>query len=394
MNTQRRCRPSAFLLSIAALFTFGGPTQAATDCAGEPFCTGVAAFTAAVTDFRTSTSGYTRLASATLRLRNKTDRPLVLGYVQGSGVIIDDLGNRYRIDSRDDNNVRAIGIINRNTFDPKFTLQPGESSDARFQFSWYAGNNTAGTAFQLELTIREIDSIAGNQHKLGREHAIQFRSLTDGVLTAQAESTLASQAISTPTAAAATHPETADPCTAAPRCYSAGPFTAQVEQLTTSQASGNHLVRINVRFRNVTNQPLILAYTTNSGSMVDDHGNRYSIDSRYADRVKGIGQVSRNKADPQFVLSPGESRSATLEYSRYVGKTMIGTVFTPDLAVEQLEVLPSQQIRSIREYSLNFANLTAGAMLGDVGDTANAVNSINEAGKQISEGLKSIFKKK
>jgi hypothetical protein len=59
--------------------------------------------------------------------------------------------------------------------------------------------------------------------------------------------------------------------------------------------------------------------------------------------------------------------------------------------VEQLEVLPSQQIRSAREYSLSFANLTAGAMLGDAGDATNAVN---DAGKQLSEGLKSLFKKK
>jgi hypothetical protein len=406
MNTIQRISFSAFLLTLAASCTLGAQTQAASDCSGGQFCTEVAAFTTTVTDFRTSAAGYTRLAAATVRFRNKTDRPLVLGYMHGSGVVIDDLGHRYAIDTRDGNNVRAIGVITGSTFDPKFTLQPGESSDARFQFSWYAGNNAAGTAYQLELTIREIDSVAGPQYKLGREHAIQFRGLADGMFAGGAISSSsppatapapAQSSSATPVAATTNAGVIADSCASLPRCYGAGPFIAQVAQLTTSQASGYHLVRINLRFQNVTKQPLILAYAGNSGAMIDNHGNRYSIDLRHPDRVKGIGVVSRGQADPQFMLNPGESRSATFEYSRYVGKTAIGTVFTPDLAVEQLEILPNQQVRSTREYSLTFANLTAGAMVGDiadVGDAASAVNTISEAGKQISEGLKSIFKKK
>ena len=395
MKTLRCHQRALLLLSITILSAFGVQSHASTSCSSKQFCTEVAAFTAVVDDFRTSISGSTRVATATLRLTNKTDRPLVLGYVHGSGVVIDDQGNRYTIDTRNDNNVRAIGVVTSRTFDPKFSLGPGESSDARFQFSWYAGKKIVGTQFQLELTIREIDAVAGNQFKLGREHAIQFRNLADAVTAdgALSEATPASAlpASVAPGAVAVSNLEAADPCASVPRCYSAGPFTAQVAQLTASQSGNTHLVRINLRFRNVSNQPLILAYTTNSGSMVDNYGNRYTIDWRYPDRVKGIGQVSRSKADPQFMLSPGESRSANLEYSRYVGKTAIGTVFSPDLAIEQLEILPSQQVRSTREYSLNFANLSAGVM---VGDAANAVTTINEAGKQISDGLKSLFKKR
>jgi len=309
-------------------------------------------------------------------------------------VVIDDQGNRYDIDTRNENNVRAIGVITRNTFDPKFSLQPGESSDARFQFSWYPGKKIAGTMFQLEMTIREIDAATGNQQRLGREHSVHFSNLTDGALVAQSNAPPASATSAAPIATASTDAAAADPCASLPRCSNAGPFTAQIAQLTTSQVRAMHLVRTNVRFRNLTNQPLILAYTLNSGSMIDNYGNRYIIDSRFAAHVQGIGQVARNKADPQFVLRPGESRTAVFEYSRYVGKTAIGTVFTPDLAVEQLEILPSQQIRSTRQYSLSFADLSAGEMLGDGGNAVNAVNNINEAGKQLTEGLKSLFKKK
>lgn len=399
MKPNHRFPCSANLLLIAALWLYGPATQAAAQsCSPQQLCSEVATFAASVTDFRTSVSGAYRLATATVRVRNKTDRPLALGYVQGSGVVIDELGNRYGIDTRNANTVRAIGIITPSTFDPKFTLQPGESSDARFQFSWYAGKNVIGTTFQMEVTLREIDPTVGAQMKLGREHVMQFRPLTDGALTARAETAApdAGAATSTmpapgPTATAATPP--ADACASQPRCYNAGPFTAQVTQVTTSQSGSHHLVRLNVRFHNVSEQPLILAYTKNSGTMVDDQGNRYTIDWRAPDRVKGIGQVERGKADPQFVLNPGESRNASFEYSRYVGKTVIGNVFSPDLAVEQLQVLSSQQVRSIREYNINYPNLTAGTLLGG-NDALETINNVGAAGRQLTEGLKSLFKKK
>ncbi len=401
MKFNHRFHLSLALMLFSALWLYGASTQTATaqSCSPQQFCSEVATFTASVTDFRTSASGSSRLAAATVRVRNKTDRPLVLGYVQGSGVVIDELGNRYSIDTRDANNVRAIGVITRSTFDPKFTLQPSESSDARFQFSWYAGNKTIGTVFQLEVTLREIDPAAGTQMKLGREHVLQFHTLTDGTLAAKAEAA----APAAGTAALATAPDAtataaapvADACTSQPRCYNAGPFTAQVTQVTASQSGSNHLVRLNIRFRNIGAQPLILGYTQNSGTMIDNYGNRYSIDRRYPDRVKGIGLVSPGKADPQFVLNPGESRNATFEYSRYVGKTAIGNAFNPDLAVEQLQVLPSQQVRSIREYSINYPNLTAGMLVGDSGsDAIESINNVSEAGRQLTEGLKSLFKKK
>ncbi|HWK75455.1 MAG TPA: hypothetical protein VNQ81_14345 [Povalibacter sp.] len=401
MKSNHRFHSSLALSLFAALGLYGASTRTATaqSCSPQQFCSEVATFAASITDFRTSAAGSSRLATATVRIRNKTDRPLVLGYVQGSGVVIDELGNRYAIDTRDANNVRAIGIITRTTFDPKFTLQPGESSDARFQFSWYAGNKVIGTVFQLEATLREIDPAAGTQLKLGREHVVQFHALTDGALAAKAETpepaaTAAALAAPAPESTAATVVPVVDACASQPRCYNAGPFTAQVTQVTTSQSGSSHLVRLNIRFHNISTQPLILGYTQSSGTMIDNYGNRYTIDWRYPNHVTGIGLVTSGKADPQFVLNPGESRNAAFEYSRYVGKTAIGTAFNPDLAVEQLQVLPSQQVRSIREYSINYPNLSAGTLVGDGSNALESINNVSEAGRQLTEGLKSLFKKK
>jgi hypothetical protein len=52
--------------------------------------------------------------------------------------------------------------------------------------------------------------------------------------------------------------------------------------------------------------------------------------------VSGAGQV-----DADFVVQPGQTRDAAFEVYRYIGRTLIGTGFTWDVAVAQLEVLPA-----------------------------------------------------
>jgi hypothetical protein len=361
----------------------------ASACNGQVLCQETATFVATLSDFRISKQGNNRIATATLSFQNKSAAPLILGYVQSSAVTIDDIGNRYV--TPNNGAVRGIGVIERNTFDPKFTLQPGERSDARIDMSWYAGNSVAGVRFNFDFAVREIERLAGNQFRLGREHALQFNGLTDGVGVRNVA--VAAPAVA-PASPAVTVAPTADPCNGAPRCASNGPLVLEVTQVTTSQQGNNHHVRVTLRARNLTSERVIAAYQANSGVMLDNYGNRYTVDWRMNEHVRGIGQSSRQKADPQFALQPGEARSFTLEYSRYAGKTAIGTVYSPDLVLEQLEILPSQQIRSVRELNFNFPNLTAGNFGGTGNETLDAVQSINEAGKQLSEGLKSIFKKK
>lgn len=390
MKTTSRTPSSALvLLALAAL---GAPLAATAACSDAAPCVQTASFNAQVTDFRTSISRSYRVVDATVHIENRSDHPLSLVYVSGSGMVIDDQGNRYAIDDfRNANAVRAIGIINRSTFDPKFRLQPGEGSDARFEFAFNPGNAIVGTVFRMELTLREIDSLAGGQQKPGREHVLQFRSLSNQPGGMQAAAAAPASAV----AGAATAPSPAvavgggDPCAGNSRCRSAGPFTAEVSQLSSTTQRNQQLVSIRLQLRNTSAAPLVLAYVTNSGVMVDDSGNRYVVDWRFNNHVQGIGQVSRNKADPQFVLNPGESRSVMLEYSRYVGKSVIGTVFAPDFALRQLEILPSQQVREVREYSLGFSGLSAGSF-----GTGATNEAVGEAARQLADGLKSLFKKK
>jgi hypothetical protein len=189
------------------------PARAAgPSCAGHASCTETSSFVAMLSDFRTSVAGSDRVATATMRFQNKLGQPLILGYVTGSGVVTDDKGNRY-LPGPD--SVRGIGAVAGGNVDAKFILEPGEASDARFEFVWKASKATLGTAYQLDLTVQEFEALAGGQYKPGRERVLQFTNAGQKAATTVAP---AAAAVGVPT----------DPCAGLPRCAGGGAFIAQV----------------------------------------------------------------------------------------------------------------------------------------------------------------------
>lgn len=379
-----------FTLLIAALLPVLPATGQTPSCAGQARCTEVASFTATVTDFRTSVRDRYKVITATIRFQNKLNRPLILGFVEGSGVATDDQGNRYQLYG--DGAVRAMGIINRQGLDPKFVLEPGQASDARFEMTWQARrSDIIGLSFVLELAVREITPIQGRQYRLGVEHALRIEGLGD-----QMAAPAAPAAAPAPSAAAATIPQE-DLCAGKQRCAHPGPFVAEVQNisgaLTGSYPSQRHVLRINVRFRNVTDQPLILGYSSGTSKIIDDLGNEYYWGSAntYDKSVTGMGVVQAREANPEFVLQPGESRNATFQLFRSIGRSQVGSGFTWDFAVETLEVLPSKQVRSLRQYSMNIQDLTARP------PAAGAPASRNQQQQTPAESvqqLKDLFKRK
>jgi hypothetical protein len=373
----------ATLSAVATMSPANLNAQAVGACAGVAGCAQVRNFVATVSDMRFSMAGPVRVVTATLRFENRSTKPLILGYVQNSGVATDDRGNRYALNGA--SAVRGIGQIASSTFDPKFVLQPGESSDARFEFTWRPDSHVIyGTAYDLELAIREINPVTATQLRLGSEFALHFASLTPPFaagMPAVAQST----PTQTGTAVTSTQPApitsaVANACGSTAHCYSAGPFTATVTSLSSAPSGRHRAMEVRVRFRNMTSQPLILAYTARSGAGVDNLNNRYywgHAGSRDAS-VQGIGIVQGTSADPQFTLQPGESRDATFHAIWYDGANKgAGSSYAYDFSVEQLQVLPSQQVQSLRQYALHFDNLAAGTMSGVPAQTiGEAVNRL------------------
>lgn len=354
-------------------------------CTGQPFCAEGPSFAATVADFRTSSASGIKLATASVRFQNKLARPVILGYVAGSGVVTDDQGNRYLVATSD--GVRGIGWIGNGQADPKFMLRPGETGDARFEMAWrWSGREIFGLKFDMEFTVREMLPTPSGQLRLGPEHPISFRGLANAAASAPAVLASSTSAPAAASIAPAQPPapldqapaaNAPDACAGIPRCFHAGPFLAEVQQISSSVAGGrHHVLRFTVRFRNLSSQQLILATTYNSLVAVDNEGHRYGMTPQEA--VSGMGISASNRADPQFVLNPGQSRTAAFQVYRRNSGPPTGVSYTFDASVEQLEILPSQQIRSVRQYSLNFPNLAVSGMSG-----AAPPESLGDTGRKL-----------
>ena len=387
-----RLRTVSLALCVAAPYAFAQEAP----CQRTGTCVRVSAFDATVTDFRISPAEYGgRLVTATVRFTNRTDRPLILGYVSGSGVSLDDQGNRHVVYGN--GAVRGIGEITSNNFDPKFALRPGEASDARFElvFRPQTRGQIIGTRYDLDLAVRQIEPLPGNQLRLGREHSLHFQgfgagqSLSSGATTASPMTAPAPAPATSGADAAAMAPE-ADLCAGRARCYSAGTFIAEVTQLTAGVEGRHHVLRSVIRFRNASAQPIIIAYKPSTSGATDNLGNRYLFGrpGTHDVSVQGMGMVERGGADAQFVLTPGQSREARFSVIRFeVWNKQLGTAFNQDLSVVLLEPLPSGQIRVGREFALSFHDLTPGGPA----PSGNAL--ANDAAKKLFEAIRNRNKK-
>ena len=174
MRCTRRTYPALAAGALVAALAPARPAAGqAAGCAGQTGCIEVASFIATVTGFRPATQGGAATVALTLEFRNKSARPLVVGYLENTGVATDDLGNRYTIAPGE---VGGIGVVGTNRFDPRFVLQPGETGVVNLQFiSAGAGGAAAGSSWNIEIGIREIDKLSEKQYKLGKTHLLQFR---------------------------------------------------------------------------------------------------------------------------------------------------------------------------------------------------------------------------
>lgn len=339
-------------------------SQAATPCPRVGACAEVSSFSAQVSDFRTSTVDRgTRVLTATVRLTNRTAQPLVLGYVSGSAVGIDDQGNRYVVSGADA--VRGIGEITANSFDPKFALRPGESADARFEFTLRitSRDQIIGTAYDLDLALRQIDPLAGNQFRLGREHSLHFSGFGRGGAVAASGSGASAASVPGMAPPAAAPPADGDQCRGRQRCYAAGTFVAELTQLTPSTEGRHHVLRATIRLRNMSAERIVLAYKAKSSGITDNLGNQYywGRPGTYDMSAAGIGKVEGAQADAQFSLAPGEARDARLTLYRFDGAAKAkGTTFSESVSFVLLEPLPGGQVRVGREFAVSFNDVATG----------------------------------
>ena len=244
----------------------------------------------------------------------------------------DDRHNSYAILA-----ARGIGEITSSRTDARFALPPDGGGDALFELRWRGERNTIfGTTFALTLPIRVIVPLEAGQVKLGPEYLLTFNGLkTNHVVTPKQTPPLPDNTVN------------------------AGSFTMQITRLTAANAGRWHLATLAARIQNTSSKPLTLAYEGTSSFGIDDKGNRYyyGVAGTHDTSVSGIGILTSIKADPQFVLAPGESRDVQFTVRKPLGREESGRLLTYYVALAQLEVLPGNQIRTVRQYSLTFPQL-------------------------------------
>jgi hypothetical protein len=333
-----------------------------------------------VVEFRVSLQGQWKVLTTTLRFRNKLNRPLALGYVLGSGGATDDRGNRYVVK---DGDTRGIGFISQQP-DAKFVMAPGDTGDARFTLVW-GGQGIFGTTFDLDLTVREIVQVGNGQTTLGPEYPLQIVGLVDGARSAgpgvaQAPGTApaagSAPAIGAASASTNSQPapggappaQTASPfglpapaggahCAAGTSCYDAGSFSVTLGQTATAASGKNQLVRLALRVKNQTNQPLVLAYKSGTSTAVDEQGNRYTWGQpgTHDASALGIGTLEGTRIDPQFQIAPGGTRDMQMVLTRFnAGSTPAGRTFTLDTVLVELRG-SGQQWQKVRENAVHVA---------------------------------------
>ena len=377
-------------LAAASLLAASCAAQAADPCEGRPHCQNLGPFTATVVGVNVtrqdSTTAYQGVHT-TVRFTNTGSKPLVLAYRDKTSAVSDNNGLAYRWSSK----ATGMGLVTRDNADPQFQLAPGDSREASFDgvLQYSLRRQVAGNVFQHDITLVQLAVAGPQQVREVRDFALRFPQLraTSGARAGVSGGT-AMAPPSTPPPQAATvglppAPATAPPavaasdgCGGAAACQVQGPVQASVVGVNVTDSGGvtaYHTVRTTLRFRNLSDQPLILGYRNKSGAVSDNNGHVY----RWSSKAAGIGLVDANVADPQFRLAPGEARDATFESTLQYStrRTVPGNVFQHDLTVALLQIVGPSQVRATSDLAFSFPNLQAGGGVGGLADGSAPINA-------------------
>jgi len=173
--------------------------------------------------------------------------------------------------------------------------------------------------------------------------------------------------------------------TCGPSCFDAGPFQANVSQMTMSQEGGWHVIRMNIQFHNSTNQPLVVAYHDGSMVMVDNNGNTYIPAGGNPGQLQGMGIDRGNQTDSQFQLGPGQTGYALFSVARgRAANSPIGTSYSYNLTIDELQLQNGALAIPVRTYNLNFPSLAPGTSNASFGSVSSPTTGLVTNGNRSS----------
>jgi len=160
----------------ACLLALAVPAIAQDDpCQGRPLCESPGPFVAEILQPSPGMHGNNHHVRLVVRVRNTGAEPLVLGYVQNSGVMEDELGNRYIVDWRYREHVGGIGQVTRQQADARFMLAPGAARNFTLVFQRFTGRSPqiAGQ-YSPALTLARLQPLSPTQVRTESEYSLNF----------------------------------------------------------------------------------------------------------------------------------------------------------------------------------------------------------------------------
>jgi len=151
-------------------------------------------------------------------------------------------------------------------------------------------------------------------------------------------------------------------CRDASVCFDAGAYTASVIGLSESDTHSSRLVRLILRFENLSDATIILAYRAHSAFLLDNFKNRFfschGSDGPDLSAV-GIGIDSGDEIDPQLTLKPHETEIATFDLWRNRSPNQQASHYDFDLMIDEID--PSSKYTVKKHPYLSFRGIAPGA---------------------------------
>lgn len=153
-------------------------------------------------------------------------------------------------------------------------------------------------------------------------------------------------------------------CKDTANCIDAGPYTVTVTDIIEGDTPGYRFARLVLRFENLTDGALVLAYRSGSSFLVDNFRNRYSCcqtgSNPQDNSAVGIGVDRDGKADSQFMLKARESDTASFDLWRHRPPEQQASSYQFAIMIDEID--PGHPGTVLKHPILTFRNLAANVL--------------------------------
>jgi hypothetical protein len=143
-------------------------------------------------------------------------------------------------------------------------------------------------------------------------------------------------------------------------CFDAGTFVARLMQVTDGTEGNYNVVRLNLRFKNVSNGTLVLAYRAHTSIVVDEFENSsFCCTAKTAPDTSatGIGMNQDKDTGSQFKLDPSQTGDVTFQVWGHRVRSQESPYFHYDVTIEEMD--PNNPRRVEKQHAIYFGDFTA-----------------------------------